>query len=384
MVSHVPRLRHLGQWDTWDTWDSGTDLNINDMNNYNQPYLEKYTGRASRHKCPKCGDPHSFAYYLDGNTGLPIDKTVGRCNHESGCGYHYTPKQFFIDNPVEKECFVNPVQQKPIQKPRRETDYIPFRYVEKSASYNSSFVYFLCGLFDRYSLESPTIERLMQDYALGATKDGSIIYWQIDTKGKVRTGKVMKYDPNTGHRVKDGSGINWVHAIMKKQGLLPDDYNLVQCLFGEHLLKMYPTKVVALVESEKSALIASGVYLNYIWLATGGKSQLSIDKLKVLQGRTVVMFPDVDGFEYWNNKAKEVEAIGCKVVVSDLLEKNATDEDRANKIDIADWLIRCLSVSTVTEVKTAITEAEKTLQAMIEANPALQLLIDTFDLELVA
>lgn len=384
MVSHVPRLRHLGQWDTWDTWDSGTDLNINDMNNYNQPYLEKYTGRASRHKCPKCGDPHSFAYYLDGNTGLPIDKTVGRCNHESGCGYHYTPKQFFIDNPVEKERFVSPVRQKPIQKPQRKIGYIPFQYVEKSASYNSSFVYFLCGLFDRYSLESPTIERLMQDYALGATKDGSIIYWQIDTKGKVRTGKVMKYDPNTGHRVKDGGGINWIHAMMKKQGLLPDDYHLVQCLFGEHLLKIYPTKVVALVESEKSALIASGVYPDYIWLATGGKSQLSIDKLKVLQGRTVVMFPDVDGFEYWSNKAKEVEAIGCKVVVSDLLEKNATDEDRANKIDIADWLIRCLSESTVTEVKTAITETEKILQAMIEANPALQLLIDTFDLELVA
>lgn len=384
MVSHVPRLRHLGQWDIWDTWDSGTDFNINDMNNYNQPYLEKYTGRASRHKCPKCGDPHSFAYYLDGNTGLPIDKTVGRCNHESGCGYHYTPKQFFIDNPVEKERFVSPVQQKPIQKPQREIGYIPFQYVERSASYNSSFVYFLCGLFDRYSLESPTIERLMQDYALGATKDGSIIYWQIDTKGKVRTGKVMKYDPNTGHRVKDGGGINWIHAMMKKQGLLPDDYHLVQCLFGEHLLKIYPTKVVALVESEKSALIASGVYPDYVWLATGGKSQLSIDKLKVLQGRTVVMFPDVDGFEYWSNKAKEVEAIGCKVVVSDLLEKNATDEDRANKIDIADWLIRCLSESTVTEVKTAITEAEKTLQAMIEANPALQLLIDTFDLELVA
>lgn len=383
MVSHVPRLRHLGQWDIWDTWDSGTDLNINDMNNYNQPYLEKYTGRASRHKCPKCGDPHSFAYYLDGNTGLPIDKTVGRCNHESGCGYHYTPKQFFIDNPVEKECFVSPVQQKPIQKPQREIGYIPFQYVEKSASYNSSFVYFLCGLFDRYSLESPTIERLMQDYALGATKDGSIIYWQIDTKGKVRTGKVMKYDPNTGHRVKDGGGINWIHAMMKKQGLLPDDYHLVQCLFGEHLLKIYPTKVVALVESEKSALIASGVYPDYVWLATGGKSQLFIDKLKVLQGRTVVMFPDVDGFEYWSNKAKEVEAIGCKVVVSDLLEKNATDEDRANKIDIADWLIRCLSESTVTEVKTAITETEKILQAMIEANPALQRLIDTFDLELV-
>lgn len=30
-----------------------------------------------------------------------------------------------------------------------------------------------------------------------------------------------------------------------------------QCLFGEHLLLQYPTKPVAIVESEKSALIAS-------------------------------------------------------------------------------------------------------------------------------
>lgn len=358
------------------------------MGNFNQPYLEKYTGKASRHKCPKCGDPHSFAYYLDGNAGEMIDKTVGRCNHESGCGYHYTPKQFFIDNPVEKERFTDSVKQKtfqkPIQKPQQETGYIPFSYVEKSVSYNSSFVYFLCGLFDRYTLESPTIEKMMQDYALGATKGGSVIYWQIDIKGKVRTGKVMKYDPNTGHRIKDGGGINWIHSIMKRQGLLPEDFNLVQCLFGEHLLRMYPDKVVALVESEKSALIASGVYPEYIWLATGGKSQLSIDKLKVLQGRTVIMFPDVDGFEYWSDKAKEVEAIGCKVVVSDLLEKNATAEDRENKIDLADWLIRNLSESTVTEVRSGLSEAERNLQIMTEKNPALQLLIDTFDLKLIA
>ena len=95
------------------------------------------------------------------------------------------------------------------------------------------------------------------------------------------------------------------------------------------------------------------------------------------------MFPDVDGFEYWSNKAKEAEAIGCKVVVSDLLEKNATNEDRENKIDLADWLIRILSTD-VKEVRKELSEAEKTLQIMIGANPALQMLIDTFNLELVA
>ncbi len=354
------------------------------MNNFNQPYLEKYAGKASRHECPKCNDPHSLAYYMDGDTGQVIDKRVGRCNHESGCGYHYTPKQFFIDNPSDKERATTLVQMRPIQQPQREASYIPFRYVEKSVSYNSSFIFFLCGLFDRWSLESPTIEKLMNDYALGAAKDGSIIYWQMDTNGKVRTGKVMKYDRNTGRRIKDSGGINWIHSIMKKQQLLPEDYNLVQCLFGEHLLRMYPAKVVALVESEKSALIASGVYPQYIWLATGGKSQLSIDKLKVLQGRTVIMFPDVDGFEYWSNKAKEVEAIGCKVVVSDLLEKNATPEDRERKIDLADWLIKQLSAETVTEVRHELSEAERNLKAMIEKNPALQLFIDTLGLTLIA
>lgn len=170
---------------------------------------------------------------------------------------------------------------------------------------------------------------------------------------------------------------------MKKRGQLPEDYNLVQCLFGEHLIKMYPDKTVALVESEKSALIASGVYPEYIWLATGGKSQLSIDKLKVLKGRTVVMFPDVDGFDYWQGKAKELQSIGCKVVVSDVLEKNASDEDRANKIDIADWLVRQLQFEAMFTQKDEEVEAERIINVMIDQNPAVRTLIDTFQLEVV-
>ena len=186
----------------------------------------------------------------------------------------------------------------------------------------------------------------------------------------------MRYNPETGHRVKDAGGINWVHSILKKKKLLPDNFNLVQCLFGEQLLKMYPKKPVALVESEKSALIASGVYPEYIWLATGGKSQLSIEKMKVLHGRTVLAFPDVDGFDYWKDKAKELESIGCNVLVSDILEKNATDQDRTNKIDLADWLIR--------DLMTDCRPAPNTLDTLLGINPVLKSLIETFDLKLIA
>ena len=328
-------------------------------------YCDKYNVKDADRK---------FTEALRNNRSYSIATFVWMCE-QAGVNV----KHFGLDS-----GYYIPMKQSPKPQHQREIGYIPFSYVERSASYNSSFVQFLCGLFDRYTLESPTVERLMQDYALGATRDGSVIYWQIDTKGRVRTGKVMKYNPETGHRIKDAGGINWIHSIMKKQKLLPEGYNLVQCLFGEHLLRMYPDQVVALVESEKSALIASGVYPDYVWLATGGKSQLSIDKLKVLKGRTVIMFPDVDGFEYWTGKAKEMEAIGCKVIVSDLLEKNATDEDRVNKIDIADWLIRYLSDGAIAEVCNELSETEKILQSMIEANPALQTLINTFNLELVA
>lgn len=43
----------------------------------------------------------------------------------------------------------------------------------------------------------------------------------------------------------------------------------------------------------------------YVWLATGGKSQIG-DKLNVLHQRTIVAFPDVDGYELWKQKAGEL------------------------------------------------------------------------------
>ena len=357
------------------------------MGNYT---LQKYKGTATRHTCPNCGDKRSFTYYVD-ESGTPLHPSVGRCNHESSCGYHYTPKEYFHDH---SECRTanglsfdrQKLEQKSVQKPRQAAiDCIPPKYVERSQSVHSHFFRFISSLLDSYygSKAKDVLKRLLEEYRLGATRDGAVIFWQIDRTGRVRTGKVMQYNPEDGHRIKGGqtSAVNWIHSILKKQRVLAEDWQLSQCLFGEHLLKTHPDKVVVLVESEKSAVIGSAIFPDYVWLATGGKSQMREEKLRVLSGRTVLLFPDADAYAEWKQRAESMYF--CKVVVSDIIERNATPKQKEAHIDIADWIIFQIREGKVMSTANHLVEAERILQRMIEKNPVLQKLIDDLDLVLV-
>ena len=300
-------------------------------------HLEKYTNSLSRHECPMCHDKHSFTLYVDEN-GNALNKLCGRCNHESNCGYHYPPKQYFAEHPKENIVEHTISHKLYIHKNvKKQPCTIPYEYLKRSECRNNNLISFLDNVFPKDAHESSVIDKVIKQYHLGSTKDGAIIYWQIDLHGRVRTGKIIHYNLKTGHRIKNTGGINWVHSIMKKQGLLASEWKLDQCLFGEHLLAEEKGKIVALVEAEKTAIICAIIFPQYIWLATGGKSQLNYDKLRVLSGRTIIMFPDVDGYNEWVEKAHEMSFV--KILVSDILEKNASEIDRTAKIDIADWII---------------------------------------------
>lgn len=306
--------------------------------------LEKYRGTASRHTCPNCGGKRCFTLYVD-ESGVPLDDSVGRCDHESSCGYHLTPSDFYKQHPElcgkdwrdEAPDWLAPALERRKQQKEKPLCTIPYEYVKRSVRVDvlSDFTNWLTTLFD-----CETIAMLIVRYQIGVTKSNDVIYFQIDVQGRCRTGKIMKYNPSTGKRVKDEATkgkINWVHSLLKRASVLPQEWELTQCLFGEHLLPQFPDRTVALVESEKTAIICSGLMPNYIWLATGGKSQFN-ERLKVLAGRDVIAFPDVDGFQNWCDKVKEFPDLN--ITVSNLLQSNATAEDIENHIDIADWLIR--------------------------------------------
>jgi hypothetical protein len=162
--------------------------------------------------------------------------------------------------------------------------------------------------------------------------DGKVIWWQIDRDGVTRTGKVMKYLAN-GHRDKsDIFPVTWAHKHPKLKHLFKGE-ELKQCLFGEHLLEKYPDKPVALVESEKTAVIMSRIYPDHIWLATGGSQGIKSDeRLAPLHGRKVLLIPD--NGQYWNWK-RIADKYGW--LITDTLEKKAPFEG-ADILDIIELL----------------------------------------------
>ena len=307
--------------------------------------LQKYIDPATRHTCPNCGRLKCFTLYVDPE-GIPIHKTVGRCDHESSCGYHLTPKQYFREHPERSfdipadrysRCHTERAQSYGHGRPDRPSpDLIPSTLIPQPSGDNHLIAYL------KTLIPNPFIDRIIIDYHIASTYDHSTIFLQLDLNGNCRTGKIMQYDPTTGHRIKDEAvpgRISWLHTRLKRRHQLPKDWQITQCLFGEHLLRKYPDKTVALVESEKTAIICSALMPEYLWLATGGKSQFN-QRLTVLKSRKIIAFPDIDGYHTWLTKSTDFPFLDLRV--SDLLEKNATPADREAHIDLADWLLRYL------------------------------------------
>jgi len=342
-------------------------------------HLQKYRP-GSKTICPGCGRKACFTRYVDGEGLVPFPDNVGKCDHINSCGYHYTPKEYFNDNPTVKENLIGQVGNgnitstvtkptaKPLFKPRPQISFFLYAWVEQSMQ-----------RFDINPLYRHLVtvagkektDRLFKLYKVGTSKmwNGATVFWQIDVKRNVRAGKIMGYDAKTGHRIKQPfNQISWVHSVRK----MPD-FHMKQCLFGEHLLAdaSSSARTVGIVESEKTALVAALFIPDLIWLATGGMhGSFNSEAMQVLRGRDVVLFPDLKATDEWRRKVQMLQSICKSATCSNLLEKMATDGQREAGLDIADFLLMEDTPQMI-------------LQKMIQRNPNLQLLIGELDLALV-
>ena len=193
-------------------------------------------------------------------------------------------------------------------------------------------------------------------YRLGCSKEGGVIFLEIDDQQRVHTGKIMYYQPDC-HRDKEHKP-TWVHHLMKDK--LPANYELQHCLFGLHLLSNTNLtnstnnqfsnspildKKVAIVESEKTAVILSELIPEFLWMSCGGLQMFKPELLAPLVNHKVVIFPDTDetgeAYKQWLTvlqQAQKAYPFHYPLRISNLLEQHATPDQKQRKIDLVDFL----------------------------------------------
>ena len=248
--------------------------------------------------CPKCGQKRFVPYVSAKDLRTMAGPEYGRCDREQSCGYLRYPNG-------EDDGDVKPVEIKPTK---------PLRFYPSAVQIDCD-----TPLFDYVRGLVGITNAIIAWTRYRVGRDGKrTVFWQIAKDGTVRAGKSIPYG-NDGHRIKtDKYPANWLHKLREWDGTHEGE-ELQQCWFGEHLLNADTDAPVAIVESEKTALIMSVYSRNHIWLASGGSQGLkNAEKNKALAGRQVLLVPDHG--QYWN-WATVAHNNGWQI--TDAIEKNA-------------------------------------------------------------
>ena len=323
--------------------------------------LQPYTGRRSRATCPACGGVGQFARYLDTETGELLPAEFGRCNRESNCGHHANPyaaglgresyahRAAFPAAGAAPALYV-PTTHKPTSSPPPLVLIPPDVYRASLGHYErNNLARLLQGHFG-----AGVAAELLDRFRVGTSAHwpGACVFWLHDERGQVRGGQVVLFD-ETGHTVKHPRRCTtWAHTALahrlreagQAQPAWLSEYEKQPtkspCLFGLPQLNTASAgQPVAIVESAKTAILATPYLPAFVWLATGGQSYLTPERLAPVKGRRVVLFPDAGALGNWQARAKRLQALGFQIEVSEHIERLADEHERAAGLDLADVLL---------------------------------------------
>lgn len=209
-------------------------------------------------------------------------------------------------------------------------DFYSFKQTLQSERYEKNM--FIQNLIYKvqFPFEVDQVTKVIELYRIGTVangyRSGATTFPFIDIQDNVRAIQVKQFDENN-HTTKT----DFLHSIIEKHHnrnnkALPEwlkaytkQDKRISCLFGEHLMNKYMSNPIALVEAPKTAIYGT-LYFglpetphSFIWMAVYNKSSFTYDKLKVLKGRFVYVFPDLskDGktFIEWEKKPKSLNNV---------------------------------------------------------------------------
>jgi hypothetical protein len=209
-------------------------------------------------------------------------------------------------------------------------------------------------VLDKSWLTEPQMRHAAERYRLGKSRSGKCIYWMIDDLGYVRDGHL---------------GDAWASQLLKaREPKLLSHWHPSHCLFGLHLLtennfkghtaqpvpkalsvfsviSVCNQKTVCVVETERSAVILSEIFPEFLWMAYATTSHLTPDLFAPLAGHTVIIYPRTDPtgstYLFFLDLADQVRRLyDINLTVDSTLEDHATDEQKAREIDLVDFIFQ--------------------------------------------
>lgn len=307
--------------------------------------------------CPQCHKKKHFCRYVHSASGELLPSEYGRCDNEIKCGYHKKPDKKMYE--MYKKTEINQKDKK--YKPKTTMQYfnkLVYEACEKQGNYESNV--FLQNLIKNvpYQFPADKVYEVARLYRIGTVVKGdyagACAFPFIDISGNINAVQIKKFDKNNHtidtnflHRNLEkwykvvGKPIpEWLSAYLKNE-------SYVNCLFGEHLLPNHKNKPVCIVEAPKTAIYCT-LYFGTekaLWLSCYSLSGLTEERMRVLAGRRVYLFPDMskDGsaYEKWKAQAAYLESKIPQISIKtmDFLEKIGTPEQKNKGYDIADLLI---------------------------------------------
>ncbi len=181
--------------------------------------------------------------------------------------------------------------------------------------------------FHKFCLAIGIDKKHLQKWQVGTDKQGKTVFGFQNVEGNFLNLKFVQYNTEG----KRSSDIYSLPSQKNAQGETIAKYSL--CLFGEQLLDITRQKSVCLVESEKTAVIASWFYPEYDWLATGSANGLTQEKIHILFNRQIIYLNDADKAGRENSSLKNLTAYNLHFRVVDLFP------NQNNGNDIADYIL---------------------------------------------
>ena len=318
--------------------------------------------RKNVFKCFACGAAGDAVRFLQLKENLSFPDAI-----------RWLGKKYSIETDMEDFSYTPPTPVPP--PPPLPTLVLPAKYVNSRRDLtDDNFVKFLRAMPWDGAARS-RIDAVLEAYCVGHSKYGHTIWWQIDEDYQVRTGKMMLYKTD-GHRDKERQNkIDWIHKSLERKGMVDlNKYEMRQCYFGQHLLRVFPKADINIVESEKTAVIMSIAYgcpEHQIWVACGGLTFITQERLEpfIKTGRYITLFPDRDGRPQWKDKLDTIDY--KKLRYNDELVTKYWQEEDGEKADIADIIVRWVMQG----------KKRDTMKDMMEKSEALRLLADKFNLK---